>query len=79
MTINSLAPAMQSAVQGIQRGMAGLNRDAQAVASGGGSGDVGAMAGALVDSIQQKIAVEASAKMLSTVDKTLGTLVDVKA
>jgi hypothetical protein len=30
-------------------------------------------------SLQQRLMVEASARMLSTVDQTLGTLVDVKA
>ena len=42
-------------------------------------GRVGDIAGALVDSLQQRLLVEASARMLSTVDQTLGTLVDVKA
>jgi hypothetical protein len=34
---------------------------------------------ALVDALQQRVAVEASARMLSTVDQTVGTLIDVNA
>ena len=79
LTINSIPPATQSALQGIQRGMSGLNRDAQAVAGAGVAGDVDVMTSALVDSIQQKVMVEASATMLSTTDRTLGSLLDIKA
>jgi hypothetical protein len=89
-SISNIPGAMQSAQLGIQRGLSGLNRDAQVVADGVGvngagatgadaSGDIGSLTGALVDALQQKLAVEASARMLSTVDKTLGTLIDVKA
>jgi hypothetical protein len=75
--ISSIPSAFQSAQSGIRRGLAGIDRDAQAVANGAaGDGDV---TGALVDSLQQRLLVEASARMLSTVDQTLGTLVDVKA
>jgi hypothetical protein len=81
MSINSVSgipSAFQSAQNGIRRGVAGLDQDAQVVA-GGVSGDVGALTGALVDALQQRVAVEASARMLSTVDQTVGTLIDVKA
>ena len=79
LSISNIPSAMQSAELGIQRGVSGLNRDAQVVANGSIVDDTGAAIGALVDSLEQKLAVEASARMLSTVDKTLGTLVDVKA
>ena len=80
MAISNIPSPMQSAELGIQRGMSGLNRDAQVVANGNiASDNTDAMTGALVDSLQQKLVVEASARMLSTVDKTLGTLIDVKA
>jgi len=74
--ISNIPSAFQSAQSGIRRGLAGIDRDAQAVANGA---DVGDVTGALVDSLQQRLLVEASARMLSTVDQTLGTLVDVKA
>jgi hypothetical protein len=79
MAISNIPSAMQSAELGIQRGMSGLNRDAQVVADGNIADNTDAMTGALVDSLQQKLVVEASARMLSTADKTLGTLIDVKA
>jgi hypothetical protein len=68
----------QSAQLGIRRGLAGIDQDAQVVANGV-TGSIDAVVGALVDSLQQRLVVEASARMLSTVDRTLGTLVDVKA
>jgi hypothetical protein len=78
-SMSSIPSAFQSAQNGISRGMAGLNQDAQAVANDASGGGVGALTGALVDALQQRLAVEASARMLSTVDKTVGTLIDVKA
>jgi hypothetical protein len=76
--ISSIPSAFDSAQLGISRGLAGMDRDAQAIANGA-TGGVDAGAGALVDSMQQRLVVEASAKMLSTADQTLGTLIDVKA
>jgi hypothetical protein len=79
LSISSIPGAWDSAQAGIQRGLSGLDRDAQAIANGSASGNTDAASGALVDSLQQRVAVEASARMLSTVDQTLGTLIDVKA
>jgi hypothetical protein len=78
LSISSIPNAFQSAQLGIRRGLAGVDQDAQVVANGVG-GDVDAVAGALVDALQQRLLVEASVRMLSTADQTLGTLVDVKA
>jgi hypothetical protein len=80
LSISAIPGALQSAQLGIRRGLSGLDRDAQAVASGdAASSDTGAVVNALVDSLQQRLLVEASARMLSTVDQTLGALIDVKA
>jgi len=77
---SSIPSAAQSAQLGIRRGLAGIDQDARVVANASGtSSGVDGVVGALVDSLQQRLAVEASAKMLSTVDKTLGSLIDVKA
>ena len=78
LSISSIPGAFQSAQLGISRGLASIDQDARVVANGA-SGDTDAVTGALVDSLQQRLAVEASVRMLSTIDKTLGTLVDVKA
>jgi hypothetical protein len=72
--------ALQSAQLGISRGMHGLARDEQTVADSLATpAGTDALPGALVDSLQQKLLVEASARMMSTVDETLGTLIDIKA
>jgi hypothetical protein len=85
-SVSNIPSAFQSAQLGISRGLSGLDRDARVVANGSNTSDASgvtdasdAVTGALVDSLQQRLLVEASARMLSTVDQTLGTLVDVKA
>ena len=67
------AGALQYAQQGISRGMANVAQDAQAVASGADP------TGPLVDASQQKLAVEANAKMLEVANQTLGTLINIMA
>jgi hypothetical protein len=75
-----LPGALQSAQLGISRGMNGLARDEHTVADSLDTpAGADSLPGALVDSLQQKLLVEASARMMSTVDQTLGTLIDVKA
>ena len=67
------AGALQYAQQGISRGMANVAQDAQAVASGGDP------TAPLVDASQQKLAVEANAKMLQIANETMGTLINIMA
>ena len=67
------AGALQYAQQGISRGMANVAQDAQAIASGVDP------TGALVDASQQKLSVEANAKMLEIASQTMGTLINVMA
>jgi hypothetical protein len=77
---SNIPSALTSAQLGIRRGLSGLDRDAQVVAGGDVASDAtDAVTGALIDSLQQRLLVEASARMLATVDQTLGSLVDVKA
>ena len=76
-TLGFGASAIQSALSGINRGIAGVNQDAAIVASNGAEGD--ASTNALIDAQQQLLNIEASAKALSITDQTLGTLIDVKA
>jgi hypothetical protein len=79
-TVADLPTALQSAQLGISRGLNGLARDEQAVADSIMTPTgTAAIPGALVDSLQQKLLVEASARMMSTADETLGTLIDVAA
>ena len=67
------AGALQYAQQGISRGMANVAQDAQAIASGVDP------TGALVDASQQKLSVEANARMLEIASQTMGTLINVMA
>jgi hypothetical protein len=80
LSLTGIPSVLQSAQLGIRRGLSGLDRDAQVVANGNIASDgADGVVGALVDSLQQRLLVEASARMLSTADQTLGTLIDVKA
>lgn len=74
--MSNIPDAARSAQLGIARGISGLNADAQVVAQSITGSDPTA---ALVDSLQQKLSVEASAKVLSVSDQMLGTLVDIMA
>ncbi len=71
--------AFNSAVLGIQRGMAGLDRDAAQVASAQAENGESSLTQPLVDSLTNRLQVEASAKVAKTVDETLGSLFDDKA
>jgi hypothetical protein len=77
--IGSGSGAVQNAQLGISRGMANLSRDAQVIAQGSVADNGNAMTGALIDAQVQKLSVEASARVLSIADQTLGTLLDIKA
>jgi hypothetical protein len=76
--MSNIPDSAQSAQLGIARGIAGLNRDAQVVAQSvtGSGGDLTA---ALVGSLQEKLSVEANARVLTVSDQMLGTLLDVMA
>ena len=76
--ISNIPDAAQSAQLGIARGIRGLNQDAQVVAQSV-SGLGGDVTGALVDSLQKKLSVEASAKVLTVSGQMVGTLLDIMA
>lgn len=70
--------AMTTAVNGIRKGMDGLDRNAAEVARAS-KGQQGDIATPLVDSRVNKLQVEANVSMVKTLDETLGSLLDVKA
>jgi hypothetical protein len=76
--MSNIPDATQSAQVGIARGISRLNEDVKVVAQSvtGSGGDPTA---ALVDSLQEKLAVEASVRVMAVSDQMLGTLVDVMA
>jgi len=67
--------AMGSAGSGIQRGMQGQDRNADEIAKAS-TGEGGNIAEPLVESRINQLQVEASAKMVKTLDDTLGSLLD---
>jgi len=70
------------AVQGIQRGLDGLRKNAAEIASADQLNKAGQntdLVGSLVDMQQNKIQVQASAKVVSAVDAVIGSIVDIRA
>jgi hypothetical protein len=72
MEINS---AFANAVNGIQRGMQGLERNADEVAKAS-KGDGANIVEPLVESRINSLQAEASARMIKTVDESIGSLLD---
>lgn len=71
-----------SAVQGIQRGLDGMRKDAAEIASADQLNHAGQetdLVGALVNLQQNKVQVQASAKVVSTLDEVIGSLIDTRA
>jgi hypothetical protein len=71
-----------SAVQGIQRGLDGMRKNAAEIASADQLNQAGKetdLVGSLVDMQQNKVQVQASAKVVSTMDEVVGTLIDTRA
>ena len=79
--VGSFISALESARAGMQRGLRGLAADAQKIAHANVDKDpqVADLTDALVQSIVDRIEVQASARVMRTVDETLGTIVNVKA
>ena len=80
-TISSigLTSAFQGAGTTISRAVAGATRDAAAVSSATGAQDPSAMLAALVDARQQLMYTQAGAKMKSTANAMLGSIIDISA
>lgn len=78
MAINSITG---SALQGIQRGLHGLRRNASEIASAQNmqSGPGKDMTRALVELHQNKLYTTINIKTLKTADEVIGTLLDIKA
>jgi hypothetical protein len=77
---SAIPNAMQSAQLGIGRALTSLAQDSQQVAqsvTGGSAGNGGSSA--LIDALQQGLAIAASTRVLATANQTLGTLIDVFA
>ncbi|PIE40630.1 MAG: flagellar biosynthesis protein FlgE [Gammaproteobacteria bacterium] len=74
--INSV---LGSGLYGIQKGYSTMNQAADKIAKAGSSLDPSAdLTESAVALQQSKIQVQASAKVLETADKTIGSLIDIK-
>ena len=67
--------AYGSAISGIQRGMQGLDRNADEIAKAS-KGEGGDLAKPLVESRMNQLQVEANVRVMKTLDDTLGSLLD---
>ncbi len=79
MAINSVT---NTALQGIQRGLQGLRRNASNIASASnlsGQGSTKDITRSLVEMHENKLYTIASVKTLKTADQVIGTLLDIKA
>jgi flagellar hook protein FlgE len=72
---------INSALLGIQRGLAGAKKNAAEIASSEqmDSDSTSDLAKPMVELLENKLQVQASAKVVKTLDETLGSLLDVKA
>lgn len=70
-----ITSAFSSAITGIQRGLEGLDRNADEIAqASSGQGDD--VVAPLVESRINQLQVEANTRMVKTVDDTIGSLLD---
>jgi len=77
----SFLSALESARTGIERGLRGLAADAQKIAHANVDREtqVPDLSDALTRSLIDRLQVQASARVMRTVDQTLGTIINVKA
>jgi hypothetical protein len=76
-----ISSALGNALHGIQKGLTGMDRNAATIASAEAfnSQNPANVAQPLVDMQNNRLQVEASAKIMKTVDATIGSLIDVVA
>ena len=76
-----ITSALSSALYGIRKGLAGMDKNAAKIASAETfkSQNATDIARPLVDMQSNRLQVEASAKVMKTVDETIGTLLDTVA
>lgn len=71
-----------SALQGIQKSLDGLRQNAADIASKDQldkAGQETSLVGSMVDMKQNQVQLQASAKVVSTVDEVLGTIINTRA
>ena len=78
MDIKSTQSALYLALHGVQKGLRDLGHDAARIASTSSfnNSDPAGLAQPLVDAMQHALQIEASAKVITTVDRVIGSLLD---
>ncbi|MCG8672213.1 MAG: hypothetical protein MI867_22600 [Pseudomonadales bacterium] len=75
----SIGSVLGSGLQGVQKGFTTVNQAADKIAKVSDSSDPsGDLTESAVSLQQGKIQVQASAKVIETADKTIGSLIDIK-
>jgi hypothetical protein len=76
-----ISSALGNALHGIQKGLTGMDKNAAKIASAAAfnSQNPADVAQPLVDMQNNRLQVELSAKVMKTVDATIGSLIDVVA
>jgi len=76
-----ISSALGNALHGIQKGLTGMDKNAAKIASAGSfnSQNPADVAQPLVDMQNNRLQVELSAKVMETVDATIGGLIDIIA
>ncbi|MFA5628000.1 MAG: hypothetical protein WCX90_07770 [Thiohalomonadaceae bacterium] len=75
----NITSSLHNALHGIQKGMAGIDRNTSEIASAGQMEGKASPIEPLVESKLNRLQVEASAKVMQAVDETIGSLFDDKA
>lgn len=76
-----IGSALNNALHGIQKGLTGMDKNAAKIASADAfnAQNPASAARPLVDMQSDRLQVEVSAKVMKTVDETLGSLIDIIA
>ena len=74
-----ISSSLSSALYGIQKGLTGMDKNAAKIASADAfnSQSTTAVARPLIEMQSDRLQVEVSAKVMKTVDDTIGTLLDI--
>jgi len=71
--------ALNSSLLGIQKGLSGMRKNAADIAKSGPGLSTEQLTTSIVDLKANELQVQASAKVLETIDKTIGSLFDEEA
>lgn len=74
-----ITSALGNALHGIQKGLTGMDKNAAKIAGAFNAHNPTDIAQPLVDMQSNRLQVESSAKVMKTIDETIGSLIDIVA